>query len=257
MSSRVESRMFPIWEARVWNSLRWISRASGFMRSCPMQERLSSQGQLQACAAWILAQSQHACFFCPSGNCAFPHKCPVEVRWPRGVARVRSWSSSSTPGSQPSLSSLPLPSSVSSPEPMSAVVAPPLGHWHPASSRAGALALPAGALAFEGGAEADITARPNRARKPGIAGDVELGLAVGTATCRGLMNRTLGALSSLLDASNASNATGVNAGDAESLCIHAGTRDCAICSERGAGHLHKLAPNLGNLEVQFAQIKLR
>ena len=128
---------------------------------------------------------------------------------------------------------------------MSAVLAPPLGHWHPASSRAGALALPAGALAFEGGAEAD-GARPNRARKPGIAGDVELGLAVGTGTCRGLMNRILlgGALSSLQFAANASNATGFNAGEKDSLCIHAGTRDCAICSEHGAGPLRKLAPNV-------------
>ena len=111
---------------------------------------------------------------------------------------------------------------------MSAVLAPPLGHWHPASSRAGALALLAGALAFEGGAEAD-GARPNRARKPGTAGDVELGLAVGTGTCRGLMNRILlgGALSSLQFAANACNATGCNVGEAEadSLCIHAGTRD--------------------------------
>jgi hypothetical protein len=213
------------------------------MRSFPMQERLSSQGQLQACAAWILAQSQHACFFCPSGNCAFPHKCPVEVRWPRGVASVRPWpSSSSLP-----LSSSDMASSESSPEPMSAVLAPPLGHWHPASSRAGALALPAGALAFEGGAEAD-KARPNRARKPGIAGDVELGLAVCTGTCCGLMNRILvgGALSSLQFAANASRATAFNAGVVDSRCIHAGRRGCAhgyICSEHGGaqrGHLRKL-----------------
>jgi hypothetical protein len=59
-----------------------------------MQFSLSGHGQLQACAAWMLAQSQHACAdLVPSGYCAGPHNLELE----EPTAAVPSSSSSSSP----------------------------------------------------------------------------------------------------------------------------------------------------------------